>query len=128
MGETSPSGPSGQPSIGDVLNGIHALRQSGVPENADFRLTSTAAHNYLEKINTFRTALKDYRDQAAALTTYGNPGGFPSATQTVTQLQNAVTDANDGIVPNLDGYITYLDELKEAVKAAQNRFQATDHG
>lgn len=128
MGDHSNS--SGNPSIGDLVTGMNQLKQSGVPENADFRLTETAAHNYLEKIKTFRTALKGYRDQAADLgdpSKYGNCGGFASATQTKSQLCDAVNDANNGIVPNLDGYITYLDQLKDAVNAAHTRFQASDN-
>src|SRR5262245_39389547 len=114
--------PSESPSIGDLLNGMKQLTQSG-----DFRLSPSAAEQELGAIGRFRTALQVHRDKAADLTNYGNPGGFVSATRAKEKLKSAVDDANNGIVPNLNGYLTYLDEYEKAVNAALTRFQAEDN-
>lgn len=119
MGDTS--NPSNQPSIGDLVNGM---------KRQDFRLTPTAAHNYLQAIGTFKKTLNGCRNQAADLANpdnYGNPGGFVSATQTRDKLRGAVTDANNGCVPNLDRYITYLEEAEGKLHALLTRFQAEDN-
>ena len=114
-------------SINELLNGMRQLKESG---GRDVRLTPTAAHDYLHVVGAFKTTLKGYRDQAADLadsSKYGNPGGFVSATQTRAQLVGAVIAANNGLVANFDGYLTYLDEVEKAVKAALTRFEAEDN-
>jgi hypothetical protein len=90
-------------------------------------LSGTACENYLKIIDAYLQKLTHLRDQAAALTSYGEPGGFPSAKTAVFQLQDAVTNQGRGIKASLDAQIRYVTEFKSTVKASLTRFQAEEN-
>jgi hypothetical protein len=114
-----------QPSISDLTNELKQLTQSlqSGGGGKDFRMSEGAHQKYLKHIEDYRTTLHGLRQQAAALTSYGPVGSFPSAVGTRTQLADDTTPAG---VASLDLYIAYLEQFENAVNAAFNRMQAED--
>jgi hypothetical protein len=106
--------------IEDLTAQLKVLKSNGP---ADLELSESARNDYVGLIQDFRRELKTQRDKVAGLQSLGFPGTIPSAELTQRRLMVNVIHP-EGMLPTLDKYIDYLDELEATVNAAFKRMQA----
>jgi hypothetical protein len=104
-------------SISALTSGLKQLQNSGP---VDLQLSTATRDQYLNIINTFRTALQTQRTNMGNLGPLGSPGSLGSAVQTENNLNLDVTGLA-GIEQAVDQYLNYLDEFETTVKDACNR-------
>ena len=98
----------------DSMNGLKDGATNGDP---DVALTAGVRDAYIKAVHDFRDLLTEQLDKVNALPHYGSPGGFQSAQQTKTNLEQGCNELKAVITD----YNKYLDAFADTVTEAGKR-------